>query len=177
MEKLKQMQSPLLVAISNQPVELQKFLDYIPLLFPNEALCLYQGTHKAILAPLEEIDLQTEWEYCTSCIICTQVAELRVEKPPFAAQGDCRVLVAGGTLPNDTVFANFSQRLFDTLRVRETHYLLHNPINAPCAVVQYPVQYGKKPMLGYREYFAPDENGWLELKAACFAGLARGGAA
>ena len=163
------------IATSKGGLNARQLLDTAQQLFPADALCLYQGTHRAVLAPLREMDLEADWLACTSCVICSDTVELRAEKAAFEDRAACRLVAEGEALPGLEHFAGEKKTTPSETFVRTSRYMLHGPVDSRHAGIQYDPAWGNRPKLTYKEYFSPDNNGWLQLQAGCFAGIAKGG--
>ena len=163
------------IATSTSSLDARQLLGIIQQLFPADALCLCQSTHKVVLAPLQDIDLETDWLACTSCIVCSTTAELRAEKGAFEDRAHCRLVLEGEGLVIPEGFVATTENCLAGTFVRKNTYLLHGPIEARHARIHAAPEWGKEPKLAFKEYFSPDSHGWLQFQAGCFAGIAKGG--
>jgi hypothetical protein len=134
---------------------------YLPL-FSENAVYWLLATDRTVFEPLSSLEKNLAGVY--SLTVCDDLRELRLEKGPFESKGRYRFieeLDSGETDGARPVYC------------RTSGYVLRRKIAAkrsPRAVIDYP---GSSAKLVYKEYFSPNEGGWLTLTAARLAGLAQ----
>ena len=129
-------------------------------IFAPTAIYLLEATDRAALGPLTSFDDQG-WAGCFSLIICDDQAELRLEKEPFATWARARLLREYG--------ADARLEKAELCWVRRDQHPLRRPMAAEHAAISLP-QAGEV-WLEAREYFQPNDSGWLTRRYLSLAGL------
>jgi hypothetical protein len=124
--------------------------------FQDGAICLVEATDRATLQPFSQLPDLTG---CFSVIVCDPKAELRIEKEPFSPNFSYRYITDSPDEGRE-------------VWIRESDYYLRRPIKADHAHLE--IAGGHLAKLRFKEYFSPDDSGWLTLAASRLAGLGQG---